>query len=67
MRRVLSPELRSKFDSLDFVQWVWLSFFRVRDKADRFERPEHLVKFLAGMARNKVQDGSPSPVDDGEA
>ena len=55
VRRVLNHKLRSKFDSLDFVQLVWNSFFHVREEADRFEGPEHLVKFLAGMARNKVQ------------
>ncbi len=55
VRRILKPQLRSKFDSIDFVQCVWLSFFRVRERADRFERPQHLIKFLAGMARNKVQ------------
>ena len=55
VRRALSPALRSKFDSIDFVQCVWLSFFRVRDKADHFKGPQHLVKFLAGMARNKVR------------
>ena len=31
VRRVLNPMLRSKFDSLDFVQLVWDSFFRRRD------------------------------------
>ena len=42
VRRVLNPKLRSKFDSIDFVQLVWLSFFRMRDNADRFEKPQHL-------------------------
>ena len=28
VRRVLNKKLRSKFDSLDFVQLVWSSFFR---------------------------------------
>ena len=65
VRRVLNPKLRYKFDSLDFVQWVWLSFFRMHDKAERFERPQFLVTFLAGMARNKVQMEVPSPVGNG--
>ena len=55
VRRVLSHKLRSKFDSLDFVQLVWNSFFRERGEIDHFERPEHFVKFLAGMADNKVK------------
>ena len=54
VRRALNQKLRSKFDSLDFVQLVWSSFFRVRDKLDRFNRPEELVAFLVTMARNKV-------------
>jgi RNA polymerase sigma factor (sigma-70 family) len=54
VRRVLNERLRSKFDSLDFVQLVWNSFFRVRDKAERFARPEELAAYLVAMARNKV-------------
>jgi RNA polymerase sigma factor (sigma-70 family) len=54
VRRVINHRLRSKFDSLDFVQLVWSSFFRTRNKLDRFERPEELAAFLITMARNKV-------------
>ena len=54
VRRVLNERLRSKFDSLDFVQVVWNSLFRVRDKLDRFDRPEELAAYLVTMARNKV-------------
>jgi len=54
VRRVLDGRLRSKFDSLDFVQMVWKSFVRMQGQADRFERPQHLAKFLVGMATNKV-------------
>jgi RNA polymerase sigma factor (sigma-70 family) len=54
VRRVLNERLRSKFDSLDFVQIVWNSLFRARDKLDRFERPEELAAYLVVMARNKV-------------
>jgi RNA polymerase sigma factor (sigma-70 family) len=53
-RRVLNTKLRPKFDSLDFVQIVWKSFFRVRDKCDRFHRPEELAAYLVTMVRNKV-------------
>ena len=55
VRRVLSPKLRPKFDSSDFAQWVWLSFFRVRENAGHFEKPQQLVKFLMAMACHKVQ------------
>jgi RNA polymerase sigma-70 factor (ECF subfamily) len=54
VRRILKPQLRSKFDSVDFVQCVWLSFFRMRESAERFDRPQQLVRFLAGMAHYKV-------------
>ena len=54
VRRALHPRLRPKFDSLDFVQIVWKSFFRERDKLDRFEHPQDLALFLVGLARNKV-------------
>lgn len=54
VRRALNSRLRSKFDSLDFVQIVWSSFFRDREQLDRFDRPEDLAAFLAKMARNKV-------------
>lgn len=54
VRRSLNHKLRPKFDSLDFVQLVWSSFFRVRTSAGRFDRPEELAAFLVAMARNKV-------------
>ncbi len=54
VRRALNERLRSKFDSLDFVQLVWNSLFRVRDKLDRFKRPEELTAYLVAMARNNV-------------
>jgi RNA polymerase sigma factor (sigma-70 family) len=54
VRRALNQRLRSKFDSLDFVQIVWSSFFRARIRFARFDRPEELVAFLVTMAHNKV-------------
>ncbi len=54
VRRALDRRLRSKFDSLDFVQLVWSSFFRTRARAKQFARPEDLAAFLCTMARNKV-------------
>jgi RNA polymerase sigma factor (sigma-70 family) len=54
VRRVLDSRLRSKFDSMDFVQLVWMSFFHARDKLYRLNTPEELAAFLAVMARNKV-------------
>jgi len=54
VRRALNEKLRSKFDSLDFVQIVWNSFFHARGKLDRFDRPEELAAYLTAMAKNKV-------------
>ena len=54
VRRRLHPRLRSKFDSTDFTQDVWASFFtNVADKYD-LDNPEDLIRLLTAMARNKV-------------
>jgi RNA polymerase sigma factor (sigma-70 family) len=53
VRRRLHRKLRSKFDSLDFQQDVWASFFADQPQKT-FERPEALAAFLAKLARNKV-------------
>jgi RNA polymerase sigma factor (sigma-70 family) len=54
VRRVLSARLRPKFDSADFVQIVWLSFFRVPAHRGQFDNPAALVAYLARMAQYKV-------------
>jgi RNA polymerase sigma-70 factor (ECF subfamily) len=57
VRRQLPRLLRSRFDSLDFLQSVWGSFFRrVRTGPTDFEDSRHLVAFLAKAAKNKVID-----------
>jgi RNA polymerase sigma factor (sigma-70 family) len=59
VRRQLPRLLRSRFDSLDFMQSVWGSFFRrVRSGPGltEFEDSRHLVAFLARAAKNKVID-----------
>ena len=57
VRRQLPKLLRSRFDSLDFVQSVWGSFFhRVRTGPTDIEDEPNLVAFLAWAARNKVVD-----------
>src|SRR5438067_13536116 len=57
VRRQLPRLLRSRFDSLDFLQSVWGSFFRrMRAGPEEFEDPRYLVAFLARAARNKVID-----------
>jgi RNA polymerase sigma-70 factor (ECF subfamily) len=54
VRRKLHKRLRSKFDSLDFVQDVWASFFTDQIGRLNFRSPEDLITFLSSMARNKV-------------
>ena len=56
VRRRLSKAIRAKFDSFDFVQAVWASFFEAPQDFARFERPEQLVGYLAALAHNKVVD-----------
>jgi RNA polymerase sigma factor (sigma-70 family) len=54
VRRSLNHRLRSKFDSLDFVQIVWGSFFRAPERLQGIERAEQLVAYLATLAKFKV-------------
>jgi RNA polymerase sigma-70 factor (ECF subfamily) len=56
VRHRLPPPLRAQYDSVDFVQSVWASFFDVSVRQYTFETPEDLVKFLARVAHNKVVD-----------
>lgn len=56
VRRNLNKQIRSKFDSIDFVQDVWKSFFANPPGQDAFLDPKRLVAFLTRMARNKVID-----------
>ena len=56
VRRLFSVKLQSLFDSLDFVQLVWTSLFRFRNKVAEFQSPRELAAFLATVAQNKVRD-----------
>ena len=57
VRRQLPRLLRSRFDSLDFLQSVWGSFFhRIKTTPTEFDDGRHLVAFLARAAKNKVID-----------
>lgn len=63
VRRSLTADLRSKFDSIDFAQIVWASFFRAPDRIRQMETPQQLMGYLAAMARNKVIDESRRRLD----
>ncbi len=55
VRGQLPRVLRTQFDSMDFVQSVWQSFFSSCDQdPDAFQDARHLRGYLAGVARNKV-------------
>lgn len=56
VRRRLNRRMRQRFDSLDFTQDVWKSFFSNLDDVSRFESPEKLNAYLARVSSNKVVD-----------
>jgi RNA polymerase sigma-70 factor (ECF subfamily) len=56
VRRRLNKKMRSKFDSVDFVQAVWASFFAKVHGNAAFDQPEKLLAYLVNMAQNKVID-----------
>jgi DNA-directed RNA polymerase specialized sigma24 family protein len=57
VRARLPKKLRVRFDSMDFAQAVWQSFFSdLRNKAPDFENVQHLRAFLKGMVWNKVRE-----------
>lgn len=56
IRKRLSQSLRAKFDSQDFVQDVWASFFADMPIQKTFDDPAALATFLMRIARNKVID-----------
>jgi RNA polymerase sigma factor (sigma-70 family) len=58
IRRRLDRKLRSKFDSMDFMQDVWASFFAEPPHPEAFASPESFLGYLSAMARNKVADAT---------
>jgi RNA polymerase sigma factor (sigma-70 family) len=54
VRHRMWHRLRSKFDSQDFVQQVWASFFDDRNDLPDFQTPEDLIAYLQTMAERKV-------------
>lgn len=56
VRSRLGRELRSQYDSEDFVQSMWQAFFEHRSRVLQFTRPDSLVAFLSQIASNKVVD-----------
>jgi RNA polymerase sigma-70 factor (ECF subfamily) len=57
VRARLPRKLRTQFDSVDFVQAVWQSFFSdLPVDTPEFLKAEHVHGFLAGVVRNKVYE-----------
>jgi RNA polymerase sigma-70 factor (ECF subfamily) len=54
VRLRLWQRMRSRFDSQDFAQQVWASFFVDPENLPNFKTPEDLVNYLMSMAFNKV-------------
>ncbi len=54
VRRHLHHRLRPRFDSLDFVQDVWVSFLALPAERYTFTSPQQLVGFLTRVAQNKL-------------
>jgi len=55
VRARLNRLLRREYDSQDFLQAVWASFFKNRDLCDRFDSVDQLAAFLKTVAANKVK------------
>ncbi|HSG71571.1 MAG TPA: sigma-70 family RNA polymerase sigma factor [Planctomycetaceae bacterium] len=56
VRRRLNRQMRTKFDSQDFVQDMWASFFTNISQITRFNTEDELIGFLIRIAGNKVAD-----------
>jgi RNA polymerase sigma factor (sigma-70 family) len=56
VRRRLHRRLRAQFDSVDFAQDAWASFFDIPPERYTFQTPEELVAFLSKLVRNKLVD-----------
>jgi RNA polymerase sigma factor (sigma-70 family) len=54
VRRRLMRRLRSRFDSLDMVHDVWVSFFAKPPQQQRFTDPQAFIGYLERMAEFKI-------------
>jgi RNA polymerase sigma-70 factor (ECF subfamily) len=56
VRRRLHQRMRPQYDSIDFLQDVWASFFAAVVGKCTFASPESLISFLSDLAFHKVTD-----------
>ncbi len=54
IRSKLSPSLRKGYDTVDFSQMVWASFYRDRSVLTQFKSRGELISYLTNIARNKL-------------
>lgn len=54
IRRRMPRQMRPKFDSADFIQMVWASTFRDRQRFEKMAGHSDLVRYLTALARNKL-------------
>jgi RNA polymerase sigma factor (sigma-70 family) len=57
VRRQLHPRLRTRYDSLDFVQDVWASFLALPAGRYTFATADALLEFLSRVAYYKTVEG----------
>lgn len=56
VRYRLSRRMRSQFDSVDFTQDAWASFFNIPAENFTFQTPEELMAFLMRIVHHKMID-----------
>ena len=56
VRLSLPQVIRTKVDSVDFVQSVWASLLLDPEDLLHFEEPQQFIRYLAAVARKKVID-----------
>ena len=56
VRRQLHPRLRARFDSIDVVQDVWLSFLAIPPDRLNFDTEQGLLGYLGQVAYHRVVD-----------
>src|SRR5580700_6691182 len=54
--RMLKRRIRTMFDSVDFIQAVWASFFREPARIQSFDSADEIIGYLVNAARHKVYD-----------
>src|SRR5262245_39418604 len=55
VRHRMWQKLRTLYDSQDFTQQVWASFFSERQNLPDFDKPQDLANYLLGIACNKIK------------